>query len=322
MGGGGTETTTQTSGISNPAMNAAATTIGNQLNAQLKAGVKPYTGSMVPNLSTQTQQGVNSIFSAAGNTGGLKAANNWATGVIGSGGYNPALTGAQSFYQDTVDSGGYNPALTSAQSGVNRYLSESQADAPGYAALRAKAGDDTLRDVNAIFTSSGRFGSGSHVGNATESLGNVYAGMDMQNYENRLGRLLGGNQALAGIGQTAMGNAAGAAGGLAGVGQTAMGNAAGAAGMAPGLLQAGFLPGQMQMQAGQTMDAYNTAKAEDAARIFDATQNAGWNTLQRGGSIFSGTAPVSGTTQTNTQPGAPWWQAPVAIGGTLASAFF
>lgn len=283
MGGDSTETTTQTSGLSNPAMNAAATTIGNQLNTQLKAGVKPYTGSMVPGLSGQTSQGVGSIMSAAGNTGGLNAANNWATGTIKSGGYNPALSGAQS--------------------GVNQYLQESQADAPGYAAMRAKAGDDTLRDVNSMFTNSGRFGSGSHVDTATESLGNVYAGMDNANYESRLGRMLGGNQALAGIGQTAMGNAAGAAG------------------MAPGLLQAGFIPGQMQMQAGQTMDAYNSAKAQDAARIFDATQNAGWNTLQRGGSIFSGTAPVSGTTQTNTQPGAPWWQAPVAIGGTLASAF-
>lgn len=57
-------------------------------------------------------------------------------------------------------------------------------DDPGYAALRAKAGDDTLRDVNSMFTSSGRFGSGSHVGTATEALGNVNAGMDYQNLQN------------------------------------------------------------------------------------------------------------------------------------------
>lgn len=274
---GDVQTGSQQSGLSNPAMQEAATTIGNQLNTQLSSGVRPYTGSMVPDLSSQTQQGINSIFSAAGNTGGINAANNWATG--------------------TVNSGGYNPALSGAQSGVQQYLRESQADAPGYAARRAKAGDDTLRNVNSMFTSSGRFGSGSHVGNATESLGNVYAGMDMQNYENRLGRMLGGNQALAGIGQTAIGNAAGAAG------------------MTPGLLQAGLIPGQAMMQAGQTMDAFNTAKAEDAARIFDATQNAGWNTLQRGSSIFAGTAPVSGTTQTTSQP---WWK----VGTGLAASAF
>src|SRR5690606_26529650 len=71
MGGQTTNTTTQTSGLSNPAMNAAATTIGNQLNTQLAAGVKPYTESMVPALSGQTQAGMgglannpnNSIFS-------------------------------------------------------------------------------------------------------------------------------------------------------------------------------------------------------------------------------------------------------------------
>lgn len=55
---------------------------------------------------------------------------------------------------------------------------------PGYAAMRAKAGDDTLRDVNSMFTASGRFGSGSHVGTATEALGSVNAGMDYQNFQN------------------------------------------------------------------------------------------------------------------------------------------
>lgn len=34
-------------------------------------------------------------------------------------------------------------------------------------------GDDTLRDVNAMFTGSGRFGSGSHVGTAVSALGDV-----------------------------------------------------------------------------------------------------------------------------------------------------
>src|SRR6185503_3745121 len=61
MGGQTTNTTTQQSGLSNPAMNAAATTIGNQLNAQLAAGVKPFTGSLAPDLSSSTMAGVNSL---------------------------------------------------------------------------------------------------------------------------------------------------------------------------------------------------------------------------------------------------------------------
>ena len=285
MGGGNDkETTTQTSGLSNPAMEAAATTIGNQLNTQLSQGVTPFTGSMAPNLSGQTQAGISNIIGASGNVGGINAANTFAT--------------------NTINSGGYNPALTEAQRGVQSYLNESTADAPGFAALRAKAADDAAVAANSTFTNSGRFGSGSHREGLGQGIASAMAGMDYQNYTDRLNRQMTGNQALAGMGQTAMGNAAGAAN------------------MAPSLYQAGLMPGQAQLQAGQVVDANNLMQAQDQARIFDATNNAGWNTLQRGGAIFSGTAPVSGTTQTNSQPAAPWWQAPLQIGGTLASAFF
>jgi hypothetical protein len=130
-----------------------------------------------------------------------------------------------------------------------------------------------------MFTSSGRFGSGSHVDTATTALGNVNAGMDYQNFQNDQQRQMQ------------------------------------AASMLPGLYQGSQLPGQAQLQAGQTMDAYNSAKAEDAARIFDATQNGGWNTLQRGGSIFAGTAPVSGTTKTESQP---WWKVGTGLAATAA----
>ena len=86
---------------------------------------------------------------------------------------------------------------------------------PGYAALRAKAGDDTLRDVNSMFTASGRFGSGSHVGTATEALGNVNAGMDYQNFQNDQARQM---QAISAMpGNFAAGQAPGAA--VTGVGQ-------------------------------------------------------------------------------------------------------
>ncbi len=44
------------------------------------------------------------------------------------------------------------------------------------------------------------------------------------------------------------------------------------------------------------MDAYNTAQAGEAARLFDVNNNANINSLQRLGAIFSGTAPVTGTT--------------------------
>lgn len=240
---GDVQTGSKESGLSNPAMQAAATTIGNQLNSQLSTGVRPYDQSMVPGLSSQTQMGVSGLSNNPNN-----AAFNGAMGsTIGDFG---AIASGQRFGTDD----------------------------PGYAALRAKAGDDTLRDVNSMFTSSGRFGSGSHVGTATEALGSVNAGMDYQNFQNDQQRQMQ------------------------------------AAGMLPGLYQGSQLPGMAQMQAGQTMDAWNSAKAQDDARRFDATQNAGWNTLQRGSSIFAGTAPVSGTTTTESQP---WWKVGTGLGSTF-----
>lgn len=228
MGGGGTETTTQTSGLSNPEMNAAASTIGSQLNAQLKAGVKPYTGSMAPDLSSQTQAGVNSLAN--------------------------------------------NPNNSLFSGGVSTALGQQAAIAGGDIAndsVRQRVADDAGVLANATFTNSGRFGGGSHREGLGEGIANALATHDYGRQQ----------QGIQNMGT---------------------------------LYQQSQLPASAQLMGGQIMDAQNAAKAQDAARIFDATNNAGWNTVQRGGSIFAGTAPVSGTTQTNTQPTTPWWQ---SLGG-------
>lgn len=271
---GDVQTGSQESALSSPEMKAAASTIGSQLNTQLRSGVKPYNQPLYTGLSSTTRAGVNSLAeSANAGAGGLGDAFGWANGVVNNGGYNDALRGAQS--------------------GVQGYLAESQADAPGYAAMRARVADDAGAMANATFTNSGRFGGGTHREGLGEGIGNALAGMDMQNYENRLGRMLGGNQALAGIGQTAMGNAGGAASSM------------------PGLFSGTLLPGQAHLAAGQILDADTLATRQDDARRFDETQNAGWNTLQRGSSIFAGTAPVSGTTKTESQP---WWKVGTGLG--------
>lgn len=266
---GDVQTGSQQSSLTNPAMQAAGTTLGNQLNSALNRGISVDTTNRVPGLSGQTQQGVNSIFSAAGNTGGINAANSWATGMVGSGGYNDALRGAES--------------------GVRGYLAESAADAPGFAALK----DRVATDVNSVFQGSGRFGSASHADDLASGLG----ALEYQNYSDRLGRQMAGNQALAGIGQTAMGNAAGAAG------------------MLPSFYQAGLMPGQAMLGAGQIMDANAAARAQEEGRIWDQQNNRDWNGLQRGGAIFGGTAPVTGTTTNEAQP---WWKVGLGLGSTVA----
>ena len=71
----------------------------------------------------------------------------------------------------------------------------------------------------------------------------------------------------------------------------------------PALFSAGQAPGSVMSAVGQEQQAYP------------------WQNLSRASSVLAGTAGAGGTTSTTTQPGAPWWQAPVAIGGTIASAF-
>lgn len=236
MGGNTTNTTTQTSGLSNPQMNKAASTIGTMLNDQLKGGVKPYTESLVPELSGQTQAGISGLTNNPNSS-------------IFSQGISDTLQGQADIASGNVQND----------------------------ALRQRALDDALKASNSVFTASGRFGSGSHAENLSEGATNALAGLDYARQQQAIQNL-------------------------------------------PGLYQASMLPASAQLQAGQLMDSYNTARAQDAERIFDAKENAGWNTLQRGGSIFSGTAPISGTTGTTTQTQqVPWWQTGLGIGAGLLS---
>lgn len=230
MGGQTTNTTTQSSGLSNPAMNAAATTIGNQLNTQLSQGVRPYTESMVPGLSAQTQQGMSGLTNNPNNAA-----------------YGAGLSGAISQQADIAAGNVQNDLV------------------------RQRALDDALTASSSVFTGSGRFGSGSHATNLAEGAAGALAGLDYARQQQAMQNL-------------------------------------------PGLYSASMAPAGAALQAGQIQDAWNAANAEDRARIFDQVNNAGWNTLQRGASIFAGSAPISGTNQTNTQPATPWWQGVLSAG--------
>ncbi len=72
----------------------------------------------------------------------------------------------------------------------------------------------------------------------------------------------------------------------------------------PGAFAAGQAPGSVEASIGQQQ------------------REAPWYNLGQASAIASGNYGAGGSTSTQTQPGAPWWQAPVAIGGTLAGAFF
>lgn len=236
MGGQTTNTTTQESGLTNPAMQAAATTLGNQLNTQLAAGVKPFTGSLAPDLSSATMGGVNAL-----------------TGNPNNAAYGAGITNAIN-QQAQIAAGNFGADPT-----------------------RQRLIDDVSTNTSAILQGSGRFGSGSHENALIDQVGGSLAQYDYGRQQ----------QAIANL---------------------------------PTLYQSSMLPASAQLQAGQILDAQALAKAQEQERLFDVTNNAGWQTLQRGGSIFSGTAPISGTSQTGTQTTTqPWWAAPLGIGAGIAS---
>lgn len=201
--------------------------LGNKLGTKLESEInKPaavFNAPLYAGLGSQTRTGINSLFDSATNP-------SFSGGIEGAMGDFGEIASGQRF-------------------GMND---------PGYAALRAKAGDDTLRDVNAIFAGSGRFGSGSHVGAATESLGNVFAGMDYQNFQNDIARQER------------------------------------AAGMLPGLFSAGQLPAQSQLAAGQMLDADAQAKLLATNDLYRRQNDSEWNKLIEGLGAFTGSQKNAG----------------------------
>jgi hypothetical protein len=155
---------------------------------------------------------------------------------------------------------------------------------PSYALMRQNLMDDAVKSVGSQFTAAGRFGGGSYIDDATKSAFNAAAGLDVANRQSDIQRQQFATQAL------------------------------------PGLYSASSLPAQAQLQAGQIYDADALATRSAEADLFDRTNNAGWNTLQRGATVLAGTAPSAGTTSTNTQSqNIPWWQTGLGIGAGLMS---
>ena len=227
--GGNVDTGQQSTGLTNPAMQAAATTIGNQLNTQLAGGVRPFTGNLAPDLSSATMGGVNALTNNPNNAA-----------------YGAGISGAIG-QQAQIAAGNFGDDPT-----------------------RQRLIDDVSTNTNAVLQGSGRFGSGSHENALIDNVGGSLAQYDYGRQQ----------QAIANL---------------------------------PTLYQSSMLPAGAQLQGGQILDAQALAKANEAARLQDVTQNAGWNSLQRGASIFAGTAPTSGTTTTQSQP---WWKVGTGLAAT------
>lgn len=229
MGGGGTETTTSTSGSANPAVDATTSKLLHGLGAQYDKGTAVFGKSLNPGAGQTTQNSWASMLGAANNPA-----------------YLAGVSGATADFAD---------AAAGNQFGAND-------------AYYDKLGDKALTDVGAMFTNSGRFGSGSHVGKAVETLGDV-------NNANIAADRQWQSQA---------------------------------AQMLPGLYQAGMAPAIVQAGVGAAQDANALGLRQGENDLFRRQNDSGWSSLGQASSILAGTSGAGTQQQSQTTPTAPWWQ--------------
>lgn len=169
MGGGGTQTSTQTSGSTNPLVDSTVTKLLTGLQGQVDQGTAVFGQSLNPGAGADTQASWRGMLSAGNNPA-----------------YSAGIAGATSDFADIAAGNRFGEA------------------APGYAALRQGVSDDTMRDVGSSFLTDGRFGSSVMGEAAGKGLGSALAGMDYTNYGNDIARQERAAQMLPGLYQAGM----------------------------------------------------------------------------------------------------------------------
>lgn len=230
-----TETTTGTSGSANPMVDATASRLLTGLQGQMDKGTAVFGKSLDAGMGAPTQTGLQTSWTAATQP----AFGNYMSGAIDS--FGKAAAGEQ-----YGDNDAYYKDLS----------------------------DQTMTDVSGLFTGSGRFGSGSHVGRAVSELGKVN----------------NANIAADRAWQTQ------------------------AASMMPGLHAASMLPGQAQVGVGQMYDAGRQAALLGENDLFRRQNDAGKDNLGWASSVLAGTAGAGTQQQSTTSPETPWWQQVLGAG--------
>ena len=198
-------------------------------------------------------------------------------------GAGPTTTNAQSAALAAAGNPDYKSGVTGAlsnQAGVAAGNSIGIND-PAYQAMRSQLGSDVMGQVGSQFTNSGRFGGGSYVKAATNDLTSALGGLDYNQY-------LNGQQQQ----------------------QQAISNL-------PGLYSALQAPSATAGAIGSAQDANSQGALTGQADLYNRTNNANLSLLQQLAPLLSGSAPVAGSTTTNTQPATPWWQAALGTGVAL-----
>jgi hypothetical protein len=273
MGGGGSQTTTQTTepwSEQKPYLTkgfSEAEQIYNQ-------GPQEYfPGQTYVDPSAATQSGIQGQINQAGQPSVTGDASGYAANTLQGNTDNP--------YASMLNQG--ESGLTATSQGAylnsNPYLDQTFDSAAGK--LGEQFSDTVMPNIGAQFGMSGGAGSALHQelaakagGQFTDSLSSLASDIYGGNYQQERARQ-----------DAASGNLMGTGAGLYGTGvQERMG----AAGLAPTLDQAGYLPSQMMQDAGKKQEGYEGAELEDQINRFNFEQNAPLANLQDYMSMISG----------------------------------
>jgi hypothetical protein len=273
MGGGGSQTTTQTTEPWSEQKPYLTQGFSEAEQIYNNGPQEYFPGQTYVDPSAATNQGIAGQINQAGQPTVTGNASGYASGVLGGNSDNPyaPMLGQGSNALQQTSSGAY---LNS-----NPYLDQTFDSAAGK--LRENFTDTVMPNIGAQFGMSGGAGSALH-----QELAAKAGGQFTDSLSSLASDIYGGNyQAERGRQDAASGNLMNTGAGLYGTGvQERMG----AAGLAPTLDQAGYLPSQMMQQAGKTQEGYDERALEDQINRFNFEQNAPLANLQDYMSMISG----------------------------------
>ncbi len=144
---------------------------------------------------------------------------------------------------------------------------------PAFQGVLERTQQDTINAVNRNAAQRGRYGSGNHTANMTRELGDVTGRMLSDQYGNETRNMFQAQQML------------------------------------PGAFNASMDPARAQMGVGGQYEDLGTRMKNDEMRLFDSSQNSGWDLLSRYNAIVGGYGQMGGsTTESQTTPGASGMQ--------------
>lgn len=167
--GNDTNTTTQTSGPTNPMVDQTVTKLLGGLQSQVDKGTAVFNQSLNPGAGQTTQQAWGSMLGAANNPA-----------------YSAGISGATSQMADIAAGNRF---------GMND---------PGYATMRQGALNDAMTGVGSSFLTDGRFGSSVMGDAAGEAATQTLAGLDYANFQNDQQRQMAAIGALPGLYQAGL----------------------------------------------------------------------------------------------------------------------